>query len=112
MKSKIHEHLCKSTMRVSKKTLFITAIIIGCSMAMTGCEVDGYVTDEPAGVVYTRPVAPGDGYIWIDGDWVWGGGSYHWHNGYWSRPRTGRSWAPGRWEHTDRGYHWSRGHWR
>ena len=41
-----------------------------------------------------------------------GGGSYHWHNGYWGRPRAGRSWERGHWEHGDRGYHWNRGHWR
>lgn len=112
MKSKIHERLKKSIMAVSKKVLLIMAILIGCSVAMTGCAVDGYVTDEPADMVYTRPVAPGDGYIWIDGDWVWEGGTYHWHNGYWSRPRVGRTWAPGHWEHSERGYHWNRGHWR
>ncbi|HEV9035840.1 MAG TPA: hypothetical protein VGQ51_04445 [Puia sp.] len=95
-----------------KKTSLIMAIIIGCSMAMTGCAVDGYVTDEPADVVYSRPVTPGEGYVWIDGDWVWASGTYHWHNGYWSRPREGRTWAPGHWEHSGRGYHWNRGHWR
>ncbi|HWB92654.1 MAG TPA: hypothetical protein VG605_12410 [Puia sp.] len=93
-----------------KKALLIIGIA-GC-FAVTGCTVDGYVTDQPADVVYTRPVAPGDGYIWIDGDWVWGGGGYHWHNGYWARPRGGRTWAPGHWDHTARGYHWNRGHWR
>ncbi len=70
-----------------KKTLLIIGIA-GC-LAATSCTVDGYVSDQPADVVYTRPVAPGDGYVWIDGDWVYGGGGYHWHNGYWGRPRAG-----------------------
>ena len=93
-----------------KKTLLIIGIA-GC-LAATSCTVDGYVTDQPAEVVYTRPVAPGDGYVWIDGDWVWGGGGYHWHNGYWARPRSGHTWSAGHWDHGARGYHWSRGHWQ
>ena len=97
-----------------KKTLVIIAIA-GCiafTGALTGCEVDGYVTDQPADVVYTRPVSPGADYVWIDGDWVWYGGGYHWHNGYWGHPRSGRSWQAGHWDHDGRGYHWNRGHWR
>src|SRR5215475_7851019 len=75
-----------------KKILMIIGIA-GC-IAATGCAVDGYVTDQPADVYYERPVSPGPDYIWIDGDWTWGGGGYHWHNGYWGRPRAGRTWAP------------------
>ena len=93
-----------------KKLLLI--IGIAGSLAIVSCTAEGYVDEQPADVVYTRPVAPGDGYIWIDGDWVWGGGGYHWHNGYWARPRAGRSWNAGHWDHTGRGYHWNRGHWR
>ena len=93
-----------------KKILMIIGIA-GC-VAVAGCEVDGYITDQPADVVYERPVSPGVDYVWIEGDWVWGGGGYHWHNGYWSRPRSGRAWERGHWEHGDRGYHWNRGHWR
>jgi len=81
-------------------------------MAATSCTVDGYVTDQPTEVVYERGVAPGAGYVWIDGDWVWSGGSYRWRNGYWGHPRAGRTWERGHWDHTARGYHWNRGHWR
>jgi hypothetical protein len=96
-------------LKIMKKALLIIGIA-GC-LAATGCAVDGYVSDQPADVVYTRPAAPGDGYVWIDGDWVYGGGGYHWHNGYWGRPRSGRTWTAGHWDHGARGYHWNRGHW-
>jgi hypothetical protein len=102
--------LLKYNLIIMKKALLIIGIA-GC-LAVTGCAADAYVTDQPADVVYTRPAAPGDGYVWIDGDWVWYGGGYHWHNGYWARPRGGRAWAAGHWDHTARGYHWNRGHWR
>ena len=85
--------------------------IAGC-LAATGCAVDGYVTEQPAEVVYERGVAPGPDYIWIDGDWVWGGGGYRWRNGYWGHPRGERAWERGHWDHNERGYHWNRGHWR
>jgi hypothetical protein len=101
------KHLFK--IKVMKNILLI--IGIATCFAVTSCTVDGYVSDQPGDVVYTRPAAPGDGYIWIDGDWVWSGGGYHWHNGYWGRPRTGHTWTAGHWDHGARGYHWNRGHW-
>jgi hypothetical protein len=94
-----------------KKSLLIIAIA-GSLFGLSSCTVDGYVETAPGDVVYTRPVAPGPDYIWIDGDWVWGGGRYSWHEGHWDHPRAGRSWERGHWEHGDRGYHWNRGHWR
>jgi hypothetical protein len=93
-----------------KKILMIIGIA-GC-IAAGGCEVDGYVTDQPADVYYVRPAAPGPEYVWIDGDWVWGGGGYRWHEGYWGHPRSGQTWERGHWEHGEKGYRWNRGHWK
>jgi hypothetical protein len=93
-----------------QKTLLIIAI--AASLAATGCAVDGYVDTQPGDVYYTRPVAPGPDYMWVDGDWMWTGGRYTWHNGYWGRPRGGRTWVSGNWNHGTRGYRWNRGHWR
>ena len=96
---------------MTKKIILIIAIA-GSLLGMTGCTVDGYVGSQPADVVYEHGVAPGPGYIWIDGDWTWSGGRYVWHNGYWGHPRPGRAWVGGHWDHGARGYHWNRGHWR
>jgi hypothetical protein len=94
-----------------KKLLVIIAIAAGCLGGLSSCTVDGYVETQPGDVVYTRPVSPGADYIWIDGDWVWGGGTYRWHEGHWDHPRSGRTWVAGSWNHGTRGYHWNRGHW-
>jgi WXXGXW repeat (2 copies) len=92
-----------------KKSLLIIAI--AACLAATGC-AGGYVDAQPADVVYDQGVAPGPGYVWIDGDWVWGGGRYAWHNGHWDHPRAGRTWQKGSWAHTSHGYHWNGGRWR
>ena len=93
-----------------KKILSIIAI--AACIAATGCAVDGYVEAQPGDVYYERGVAPGPGYIWVDGDWMWAGGRYVWHNGYWGHPRAGRTWQAGHWDHGTRGYHWNRGRWK
>jgi len=40
----------------------------------------------PPRVLRVRPVAPGPGYVWLDGYWYAVGGHYKWHAGYWTRP--------------------------
>ena|SRR5579862_5708420 len=58
--------------------------------------------------VYARPVAPGPGYVWVDGYWYVVGHKYRWHSGYWSRP----PYAGARWiaPHHD-GERWYGGYW-
>jgi WXXGXW repeat (2 copies) len=85
-------------------------LMISFVVALSGC-AGGYVAEQPADVVYDRPVSPGVGYVWIDGDWFWSGGRYQWHAGHWDRPRAGRAWVRGSWHSSGRGYHWQRGHW-
>jgi hypothetical protein len=96
-------------MKNMKNHFWMPAIFL-CMLTASACAV-GYVTDQPADVVYTRPASPGEGYVWIDGDWYWGGGSYQWRAGRWDRPRNGRRWVGGNWEHSGRGYRWRQGHW-
>jgi WXXGXW repeat (2 copies) len=90
----------------------ILAMAIACGLAATGCAVDGYVDAQPGDVVYEQGVAPGPDYVWIDGDWVWGGGRYTWHQGHWDHGRAGHAYQRGTWTHSSRGYHWNRGHWK
>ncbi len=52
------------------------------------------------------------GYVWIGGNWGWGGGGYHWHSGHWARARHGRHWTDGRWEQRGSRWTWRRGYWR
>jgi len=86
-------------------------------LALAGCSARvgyGYVTTAPPlPRVEARGVAPGAGFVWIDGFWHWSGNGYAWSPGRWERPpRHGARWVPGRWEHSHGGYHWREGRWR
>lgn len=93
-----------------KNYLIIAAFFAG-SALFSSCGPAAYVQTRPGDVMYNRPIAPGEGYIWIDGDWIWGGGRYTWREGRWDRPRPGHVWHGGRWSQGTHGYRWNRGHW-
>ena len=43
--------------------------------------------------VFVQPVAPGPGYVWVDGYWYPVGHHYRWHAGYWTLPPyAGAAW--------------------
>jgi hypothetical protein len=94
------------------KKLILVTMFISLLLGAAGCVVDGYVQTRPAEVVYVHPGAPGPDYVWINGDWVWGGGRYFWHEGHWDRPRAGRHYEGGHWEQGGRGWKWHHGGWR
>lgn len=74
----------------------------------------------PVAVVQTAPppppvepvvVAPGPGYVWVGGEWVWSGGWY-WRAGYWDVPAyPGGIWIGGYWGRGPRGWEYHGGHW-
>ena len=88
-----------------KKLLF--AGLLFTSVSLISCSGGFIVTERPARPIYTRPVAPGPDYIWIEGDYGRGG----WGQGHWERGRAGRTWHSGDWEQHGNGYRWRRGHW-
>ena len=50
-------------------------------------------------VVRVRPVAPGPGWVWVDGYWFAEGRRWRWHDGYWTRaPYEGAVWVRPRYE--------------
>ncbi len=58
-------------------------------------------------------VAPGPGYVWIEGAWDWRGGRNYWTPGRWVRPPRSRAiWLPGHWVRERRGSYWRPGYWR
>jgi len=91
--------------------LGILAALAG-SLFLTSCAGDYYVQTQPADVVYTRPAAPYDGAVWVEGDWVWSGGGYVHQPGHWEHGRAGHAYVAGSWYHARRGYAWHRGHWQ
>jgi WXXGXW repeat (2 copies) len=73
-----------------------------------------YATTPPPPVrVEARGIAPGQGFVWIDGYWGYRGGRYDWVPGRWTRPPHPRAqWVPGQWEHRGNKYRYREGHWR
>lgn len=66
----------------------------------------------PAIPVETVVVAPGPGYAWVGGEWIWNGGWY-WMSGHWIVPPYPHAvWIGGSWSRGPRGYHRVPGHWR
>jgi outer membrane lipoprotein SlyB len=43
-------------------------------------------TEQPAPLREQVVVAPGPGYIWVDGTWLWLSDRWVWHSGYWHHP--------------------------
>ncbi len=94
-----------------KKYLQALIMALGLIFGMASCVGSYYVTDQPGEPAYARSLAPGSGYVWIDGEWGWSGGRYVYTHGYWNRPRAGYNWHRGYWNHGSRGYSWHRGGW-
>jgi len=97
------------------KGKLLTVILLAASAVMSAQVSVGIRIGPPPAprVLRVRPVAPGPGYVWIDGYWFADGGRYHWHNGYWTLPpypgarwvgprHDGREFFAGYWE-GDRG---------
>jgi hypothetical protein len=69
-------------------------------------------TAPPPAPVETVAVAPGPGYVWIDGEWIWNG-SWIWMAGHWGYPPYPHAvWVRSYWSHGSRGWHRAPGHWR
>ena len=47
----------------------------------------------PARVEFV-PESPGDGAVWLDGEWSWRGRQWGWKYGRWVQPPAGATWAP------------------
>ena len=63
--------------------------------------------------VYTQPVCPVDGYLWVPGYWAYDNDyGYYWVPGYWSEPpQVGFLWTPGYWGYVGGVYAWNAGYW-
>jgi len=60
----------------------------------------------------TVVAAPGPGYVWISGEWVWHGG-WVWSAGHWVYPPYPHAvWIGGYWWRDYHGWHRAPGHWR
>lgn len=90
---------------------FFTAILV---LSLASCGEPGrfFITTRFSTPAVVRPPIPGEGYIWIEGDWFFNGNTYTWRDGYWSRPLPGYYWVPGEWKFRSQRWYWKPGHWR
>lgn len=94
---------------------WLLSAVFAATLVFSGC-AGGYTyarVAPPPARVEVRSVAPGPGYVWIDGYWGYPGGRYTWVPGYWARPPRSRAqWAAPRWESRGGRYYYHKGHWR
>jgi hypothetical protein len=101
------------------KKNFLAAAFVLFGTILTGCAGGyrynyGYAGYGPPAPRYRAiGVAPGPGYVWVNGYWGWRGSRYEWNEGRWDRPPRGRTaWVDGNWRHEGRGWRYREGHWR
>jgi hypothetical protein len=87
------------------------------TVALIGCGGGGgyyYASTPPPPLRYESiGVAPGPGYVWLNGYWGWRGNRYVWVPGYYARPPRHRAvWVEPRWERYNGRYRFREGHWR
>src|SRR5579863_538160 len=62
--------------------------------------------------VYSQPICPNAGYIWVPGYWAYGYYGYYWVPGTWVlTPFIGALWTPGYWGWSSGVYVWHEGYW-
>jgi WXXGXW repeat (2 copies) len=94
--------------------LLPAAVGAGMFLASCGAGVAYYAPGPPPPVrVETFGVAPGPGFVWINGYWGYRGSAHVWIPGRWERPpRQGRVWVEGAWERHGNRWAYRRGYWR
>jgi hypothetical protein len=98
------------------KGSLLTAVLLA-SGVMSACGGRGFIavgTPLPP-PPYAGPVgvAPGPGYVWINGFYDYSGGSWVWRHGYWAQPPYPNAvWISPFWEHDHDRYRFHRGYWR
>jgi hypothetical protein len=92
-----------------RKFIFLISLI-GLGFLIDSCS-SRYVSQEPIYQTYSRPMSPGNNYIWMDGGWNWNYGtrSYIQNRGQWMTKEKGRHHKKGYWQKTKRGSRWIRG---
>jgi len=81
-----------------KKLLAIALLGIGSMAGQINIGIHIGPPPQPR-IMRIRPIAPGAGYMWVDGYWYANSNRYAWHNGYWTRPPyEGAAWMSPRYD--------------
>ena len=98
------------------KRKLASAAFVLLGTVLTGCAGGGvyYARSAPPPPRYgVVGVAPGPGFLWVNGWWDWRGSNWYWVPGRWERPpRPHAMWVEPRWERHGHGWRMRRGHWR
>jgi hypothetical protein len=112
-------------MRIALLSIAVMLGVVGCAgeLGLSTYPSSTYTYDDYGYAYYapSRPpapydeyvgVAPGRGYVWVNGRWVWRGNDWTWERGRWERPpQRGYVWLHGGWSpHRDR-YGYYQGRW-
>jgi hypothetical protein len=102
---------------MNRKLLLLAFVFLVIGILSACASHNGYYTARyappPPRVVGFVGSAPGPGYVWTDGYWVYRGNNWAWTNGVWVRPPRPRAvWVPHQWRRDGRGYRLYPGHWR
>ncbi len=97
------------------KKFLATAFVIAGTF-LTGCAAHGSYYASYGGPPPPRyaavGVAPGPGYVWVQGFWDRSGSSWAWREGRWERPPHGHAtWVPDRWQKHGKDWRLQKGHW-
>ncbi|MEO6290397.1 MAG: hypothetical protein ABIO76_10770 [Ginsengibacter sp.] len=96
-----------------KLRIYLLGMLAATLIFLAGCGPSAVVVrTRPQPPVYVRPMAPGPGYIWVEGDWIRRGRYYNYRKGHWvaQSPRY-RQYKPGRWQQRRSGWYWIPGRW-
>jgi len=97
------------------KQRLLAGVLFGLGALGSGCAGGVYYAQyaPPPPRYGVVGVAPGPGYVWINGYWNRTGGNWAWVGGNWARPpRAHAVWVAHEWRREGRGYRFYRGHWR
>src|SRR5437867_7224768 len=107
-----------------KRKLLLFALAVLVIGALAACATGGGYYGGSYYMVRTPPppppvgygivgVAPGPGFVWVNGFWDWRGARWHWVPGAWMRPpRRGAVWIAPSWRPYRGGYRFYAGRWR
>jgi hypothetical protein len=96
-----------------KRTWLLAPVFAAFTMAACGGAVYYASAPPPPLRAEVVGVAPGPGYVWVNGYWGWRGNQHVWIGGSYMRPPRARAvWVAPRWEHRGGRYYFHEGRWR
>jgi hypothetical protein len=91
--------------------LFILSSNSASAQVSVGISISANIPPPPL-PVYSQPLCPTDGFLWVPGYWAYGDGGYFWVPGVWVRPpQYGYLWTPAYWGYAGGVYGFHYGYW-